>query len=139
MNKPKYAKEHCYEILCGLANRMGVEVIYRNSIPEPALAFADAVDTEGGRKKLIIMPENDEKILLAGKNPSAVLAHEITHYLVEDFYHDDPIINMGTSFPLRLMLENDCDRMGLAIYLLAEAIASEEDEAVPMEYVPDEE
>lgn len=72
------------------------------------------------------MPNKADRILSVGKDPAAVLAHEMTHYLIEDFYNDNTVFNQENCFPLRLMLENDCDRMGLAIYLLAEAIASEE-------------
>ena len=125
MNVPEYANDHTYKVLCGFASSMGIEIIYHDVMPAEVLAFADAADTEAGHKKFIAMPQNDAKILLHGKSPSAVLAHEITHFLIEQYYRDDPVVNQGTTFPLRLMLENDCDRMGLAIYLLAEAIVDE--------------
>jgi hypothetical protein len=126
---PDYAKNSCYKTLCGFAKRIGLEIIYRKheSFPNGALAFADVYNEEDGQHKRVVMPCSAEKILLFGKEPSAVLAHEIVHYLIEEFYRDDAIVNQESCYPVRLMLENDCDRMGLAIYLLAEAIASEEE------------
>ena len=124
---PEYAKDDCYKIVCSFAQKMGLEIIYKNyeELPDGVLAFADVYDLEDGQHKCIIMPHKEDRIVLFGKEPAAVLAHEIVHYLVEDFYTDCGDINVSTVFPLRLMMENDCDRMGLALYLLAEAIAAE--------------
>ena len=77
---------------------------------------------------MIVMPNKIDRIEAAGKEPAAVLAHEIMHYLLEEFYRDDSVINYVSTYPVRLMLENDCDRMGLALLLLAEAISSEQGE-----------
>lgn len=128
MHVPDYAENICYKTLCGLAQRMGLDIIYRDyeSFPDCILAFADVYDSDDGHHKCVIMPNKADRILSVGKDPAAVLAHEMTHYLIEDFYNDNTVFNQENCFPLRLMLENDCDRMGLAIYLLAEAIASEE-------------
>lgn len=126
---PKYTEDNCYKILCDFAHRMDLEIIYKGVeyFTESVLAYAEAFDLEDGRHKCIVMPTNTERITEAGKEPAVVLAHEITHYLIDEFYTDNEVVNRVTVYPLRLMLENDCDRMGLAIYLLAEAIASEED------------
>ena len=64
---PDYAEETCYKILRSLANRMGVEVVYSDSIPELLLAFADVYDLEDKQHKCIVMPINAERIISAGK------------------------------------------------------------------------
>lgn len=129
MNVPDYVENISYKTLCELAKRMGLDIIYREneSFPDSVLAFADIYDLEDGPHKCVIMPTKADRILSFGKDPAAVLAHEMTHYLIEDFYTDNTVVNQENCFPLHLMLENDCDRMGLAIYLLAKAIASEKE------------
>jgi len=126
-NFPEYATD-IYKILCEFAIRMGLELVYKESsrFPEHVLAYTETCDFEDGRHNLVFMPKTLEKITAAGKIPETVLAHEISHWLIDDFYASDAMINAETSFLHHFIRENDCDRMGLAIYLLAEAIVNEE-------------
>ena len=80
---------------------------------------------EEGSPRVIYMPTDESRINENGKTTSLVLAHEITHHLIDDLYKhpDTKHPSFGDSM---LSLENDCDRLGLVIYLLATAIEEEE-------------
>ena len=127
---PKYAENPIYMILADFAKRMDLEILYKelSFFPDNVLAYIDVYPLEDKYHKYIFMPIDDSKICDAGKDPIHVLAHEMTHYLIENYYINDKLVNTTTSYPLRLMLENDCDRMGLALVLLAESISEKEEE-----------
>jgi hypothetical protein len=129
---PEYAKDSTYKVLVEFATRAGLKIAYRepSAFPKNVIAHTDDLIDEKLRtiNKCIIMPTNTDLMDEHDKEPGPVLAHEIMHNLIDNYYHENERINRKTSYPLRLMLENDCDRMGLALYLLAREIASEEEE-----------
>ena len=123
-----YMNDAVYKIVSDFAREAGIDIRYKDpdAIPEGILAIAECTGSD--EEAYINMPNNDYKIRECGKEPTQVLAHEVMHCLIEGIYHEDDFQNAKNYFPLRLMWENDCDRMGIAIYLLAQMIASEEDQ-----------
>ena len=124
---PKYADDPCYKILSEFAQRMGLKIVYRptDTMPANALAYIDEYWTHEDEEKhiVIIMPTSDDEIVVSGKEPAIVLAHELVHHLIDGYYFEAPIKLKTAHF----LLENDCDRLGRAIYLLAQTIAIEQE------------
>lgn len=119
---PKYAKDSVYQELANLCEQAGYHIVYTDKIYQGAYAMTDTFE--------IRMPLQNE--FHSDEHAALVLGHELAHRLTENWYLPDQKPRPdGTSyedFPLHVVIEADCDRIGAALYELAEKIANKKAE-----------
>lgn len=117
---PEYARDPVYMELERLCIGAGYHIVYLAQLPESDdLACTDGLHQIG-------MPM--ENIYASPEQAGVALAHELAHYLIGDFYCSSEQHNSDNDYLLSLALESDCNRVGVAVYRLAERIAMQKAE-----------
>lgn len=116
---PEYAKGSVYQEMVFLCEQTGRHIEYMDAIEEGAYAQTDTLR--------IRMPLQNN--FSSDKHAALTLGHELAHGLIESWYLSDerPISDgvLEDDLSLHVVIEADCDRIGAALYELAEEIAVE--------------
>ena len=119
MTVPQYANGVAYKKLAALCEAAGFAVAYRELDDD---IFARTRD-RGIEMPSIEQFETDE-------HAAMVLGHELGHHLLDDFYSESQFNNPDTNEALRVMIESQCDVVGVILFKLAEMIAGHEAESI---------
>lgn len=118
---PKYARNAAFKALVKICENAGCNVEFTDNISY-GITEADP------DMRVIQMPISYE--YKSEENAGAMLGHELAHILVDEFYvPDDKKNEYAKLFPNDLK-ENDCDKIGVALYKLAELTAEYEAEKI---------
>ena len=110
MQKPKYTQETEYKILERIATSAGIEIKY-TEVPKGISCYLKGENT-------IIMSKHD-----IYEFAPFVLAHEISHCLIEYFY-DFKMNNYNLNKTIHYFLEADADKIASVLTHLAVRIAN---------------
>ena len=116
---PDYANDEIYQVLASLCERAGCVITYTDLIEQGA--YAQAREFSG-----IDMPLQNN--FSSQDQANLVLAHELAHHLTGGWYVDSEMHNYFNDLPLHWAEEADADRVGAALYKLAELIAKKKAE-----------
>ena len=122
---PIYTENDVYKELAAIAKNAGIKIEYHEKPDENTIGTAKA--REYGEPIVTMMANHDYG---TQEFAAFALAHEIAHVLTDGFYGDGAQHFYRDKMHVRCFVEADADKVGAALYSLAEMTAIYKAESV---------
>jgi len=127
---PSYTENPVYQELVIMANNAGIKIEYREQDDDNVVGEARAPEYQ---EPVVDMMNNFD--YGTDEHAAFLLAHEIAHTLVSSFYSEASHHFYQDTSHVRWFIEADADKIGAALYCLAEMTANFRAESVIREQV----